>query len=141
MTRRRQAAFPTGKSFATWREEDSSIPPAIQRALRTLEWIGRAETLSISGPSGTGKSHFVEAIGHAAIDAGLKVSWFTLETLTQTITRSKVDASTTKVVQRICRSDLIVVDNRNAAGGPSRDRSSRSDRRCGLRAAQPRGHI
>lgn len=110
-TRRHQAAFPTGKSFATWREEDSSVPPAIQRALRTLEWIGRRETLSVSGPSGTGKSHFVEAIGHAAIDSGLKVSWFTLETLTQTIARSKVDASTTKVVQRICRSDLIVVDD------------------------------
>ena len=46
-----------------------------------------------------------------AIDAGLKVSWFTLGTLTQAITRSKVDASTAKVIQRICRADLIVVDN------------------------------
>ncbi|CAN5619963.1 IS21-like element IS100kyp family helper ATPase IstB [soil metagenome] len=109
--RRRNAAFPSGKTFHTWREEDSSISLATQRALRTLEWIGRAETLSISGPSGTGKSHFLEALGHAAIDAGLKVSWFTLESLTQTINRSKVDASTTKVVQRICRAELIVVDD------------------------------
>ncbi len=109
--RRRSASLPSGKTFATWREENSSIPLATQRALRTLEWVGRAETLSVSGPSGTGKSHLVEALGHAAIDAGLKVSWFTLETLTQTINRSKVDASTAKVVQRICRAELIIVDD------------------------------
>jgi DNA replication protein DnaC len=109
--RRRQASFPSGKTFASWREQDSSIPPAIQRALRTLEWVSRAENLSVSGPSGTGKSHFLESLGHAAIDSGLKVSWFTLETLTQTINRSKVDATTAKVVQKICRADLVVVDD------------------------------
>ena len=103
--------MPSGKTFESWREEDSSIPLVTQRALRALEWIGRAETLSISGPSGTGKSHFVEAPGHVAIDAGLRVSWFTLETLTPTINRSKVDASTAKVVQRICGAELIVIDD------------------------------
>jgi DNA replication protein DnaC len=109
--RRRQAAFPSGKTFEAWRKEDSSIPLPTQRALMTLEWIGRAENLAICGPSGTGKSHFCEGLGHRAIDQGLKVSWFTLETLTQTISRSKVDASTAKVVARICRADLIVVDD------------------------------
>jgi DNA replication protein DnaC len=109
--RRRQAAFPSGKTFDSWREQDASVPLQTQRALMTLEWVGRAENLSISGPSGTGKSHFCEALGHRAIDEGLKVSWFTLETLTQTITRSKVDASTARVVARICRGDLIIVDD------------------------------
>ncbi len=109
--RRHHAQFPAGKTFESWREQDSSIPVATQRALMTLEWVTRAECLSISGPSGTGKSHFVEALGHRAIDSGLRVSWFTLETLTQTIDRSKVDASTAKVVARICRADLIIVDD------------------------------
>jgi DNA replication protein DnaC len=109
--RRRPAAFPSGKTFDSWREQNSSIPVQTQRALMTLEWVGRAENLSISGPSGTGKSHFCEALGHRAIDEGLKVSWFTLETLTQTINRSKVDASTSKVVARICRADLTIVDD------------------------------
>ena len=71
--RRRQAQFPSGKTFESWREQDSSIPVATQRALMTLEWVQRTECLSISGPSGTGKSHFVEALGHKAIDSGLKV--------------------------------------------------------------------
>ena len=71
----------------------------------------RAENLAVAGPSGTGKSHFVEALAHAVIDAGMRVSWFTLESLTATIGRAKVDASITRTIARICRSDLIVVDD------------------------------
>lgn len=109
--RRKQAGFPSGKTFDAWRETDSSIPKATQNGLRTLEWIGRHESLCVSGPSGTGKSHFVEALGHLAIESGMKVSWFTLESLTTTVLRSKVDATTTKVVRKICQADLIVVDD------------------------------
>jgi DNA replication protein DnaC len=109
--RRKAAGFPTGKTFESWRADDSSIPAPTQSALRTLEWVGRAENLAVSGPSGTGKSHFVEALAHAVIDAGMRVSWFTLESLTATMGRAKVDASVTRVVARICRSELIVVDD------------------------------
>lgn len=110
-TRRKAAGFPTGKTFESWSAQTSSIPAPTQSALRTLEWVGRAENLAVAGPSGTGKSHFVEALGHAVIDAGMRVSWFTLESLTATIGRAKVDASVSKVVARICRSDLVVVDD------------------------------
>ena len=65
----------------------------------------------MSGPSGTGKSHFVEALAHKAIEADLRVAWFTLETLTATISRAKADGSTARTITRICRSDLIVVDD------------------------------
>ena len=39
--RRKTANFPTGKTFASWRPEESSIPEATQNALTTLEWVGR----------------------------------------------------------------------------------------------------
>lgn len=109
--RRKAAGFPAGKTFESWRDDDSSIPAPTQSALRTLEWVGRAENLAMAGPSGTGKSHFVEAIAHAVIDAGMRVSWFTLESLTITVGRAKVDASINKLIARICRSELIVVDD------------------------------
>lgn len=110
-TRRKSANFPTGKTFSSWRTEDSSIPEATQNSLSTLEWIGRAENLAVAGPSGTGKSHFVEALAHAAIEADLKVAWFTLESLTATIGKAKVDASIARTITKICRCDLIVVDD------------------------------
>jgi DNA replication protein DnaC len=109
--RRKQAGFPAGKTFESWRPDDSSIPAPTQQALQTLEWVGRAENLAMAGPSGTGKSHFVEAIAHAVIDTGMRVAWFSLETLTITVGRAKIDASVARVIARICRSDLIVVDD------------------------------
>jgi DNA replication protein DnaC len=109
--RRKTANFPSGKTFATWRPAESSIPAPTQQALSTLEWIGRAENLAVAGPSGTGKSHFVEALANTAIEADLRVAWFTLETLAATIGRAKADGSVARTVARICRVDLIVVDD------------------------------
>ncbi|MEV6971738.1 ATP-binding protein [Hamadaea sp. NPDC051192] len=51
--RRKTANFPSGKTLASWRPEESSIPEATQNALTTLEWVGRHENLVVSGPSGT----------------------------------------------------------------------------------------
>jgi len=109
--RRKTANLPAGKTFASWREADSTIPPGTQTGLASLEWIDRAENLAIAGPSGTGKSHFVEAIADKVIDAGMRVAWFTLESLTATIGRAAVDGTVTRTIQRIIRADLIVVDD------------------------------
>src|SRR5437762_3396702 len=109
--RRKTANFPTGKTLATWRPDESCISAATQQALSTPEWIGRAENLAVSGPSGTGKSHLVEALAHAAIEKDLRVAWFTLETLTAAISRARADGSAARTVTRICRADLIVVDD------------------------------
>ncbi|MET8980074.1 ATP-binding protein [Streptomyces sp. NPDC004539] len=91
--RRHSANFPTGKTLASWRAEDSTIPESTQNSLITLEWIGRAENLVIAGPSGTGKSHFTEGLAQAATEKDLRVAWFTLETLATVIGKSKVDAA------------------------------------------------
>ncbi|PBC66126.1 DNA replication protein DnaC [Streptomyces sp. TLI_235] len=108
---RKQANLPSGKTFESWKEEDSSIPLPTQHALMTLEWVGRAENLAVTEPSGTGKSHFAEALAHKAIDVGMQVCWFTLESLTATLGRAAVDNSVARAVAKITRCDLIVVDD------------------------------
>jgi DNA replication protein DnaC len=110
-TRRFAAGFPTGKTFASWDEAACSIPAPTQTALRTLEWVARAENLVVCGPSGTGKSFFLEALGQAAVEAGRKVTWFSLEALGAMVRRCRADDSVSKVVARILRADLIVVDD------------------------------
>ena len=104
------AGFPSGKTLDSWRPADSDIPKPTQQALITLEWVGRAENLVLWGPSGAGKSHLCEALAHAVIESGRRVAWFSLESLTATVSRAKVDASVQKVVARICRADFIVID-------------------------------
>jgi len=110
-TRRKAAGFPTGKTFDTWDETTSSIPAPTQRALRTLEWVGLHENLVVCGPSGTGKTHLLEALGHAAIDAGHHVSWFSLETLGGLVHRHRADDTITRAIRRIMRADLIIIDD------------------------------
>jgi DNA replication protein DnaC len=110
-TRRAAAAFPTGKTFDVWDPRLSSIPVPTQNALRTLEWIGRRENLVVCGPSGTGKTMFLEALGQAAVDAGRRVAWFTLESLGVLVRRHRADDSVTRAITRILRADLIVVDD------------------------------
>jgi len=73
--------------------------------------VGRAENLVVCGPSGTGKSFFLEALGQAAVDKGMKVSWFSLESLGEMVRRCRADDSVTRVVGRILRADLVAVDD------------------------------
>ena len=109
--RRRASQLPAGKTFDAWEPDASSIPKQTQQALRTLEWIGRAENLCICGPSGTGKSHLVEALGHLAIDAGKTVAWHTLESLAQLLRRHRADDSVAKAIAKLIRADLVVIDD------------------------------
>src|SRR6201987_3253708 len=91
--RRRASGLPAGKTFDAWEPDASVIPSQTQNALRTLEWVNRAEVLVVCGPSGSGKSHFIEALGHLAIDKGRAVSWHTLDSLAALFRRHRADDS------------------------------------------------
>ncbi|WP_331751741.1 IS21-like element helper ATPase IstB (plasmid) [Streptomyces sp. NBC_00723] len=108
---RRLAQLPSGKTFESWKETESSIPVPTQHALMTLEWVTRAENLAVAGPSGTGKNHLAEALANKAIDQGMKVAWFTLKSLTAHLGRAIVDNTVSRGVAKITRCDLIVVDD------------------------------
>lgn len=108
---RSRAGFPSGKTFESWEEQASSIPRPTQQALRTLEWVGRRENLCVCGPSGTGKSHYLESLSNLAVDRGMKVSWFSLEDLGGLVRRYRPDDTVAKAISRVCRADLIVVDD------------------------------
>jgi DNA replication protein DnaC len=109
--RRRASGLPAGKTFDAWEDKASVIPKPTQHALQTLEWVNRAEALVVCGPSGTGKSHFIEALGHLAIDKGRTVAWHTLESLAALFRRHRADDSISKAITKLIRSDLILIDD------------------------------
>jgi len=110
-TRRRASGLPAGKTLEAWDEGASSIPAATQQALRGLEWVERGENLCVCGPSGTGKSHFAEALGHLAIDKGKRVAWHTLESLEALVRRHRADDTVAKAISKLIRADLLIVDD------------------------------
>ena len=70
-----------------------------------------AENLVVCGPSGTGKTFFLEALGQAAVEAGIKVAWFALEDLGVLVRRHRADDTVTRAVGRILAAELVVVDD------------------------------
>ena len=110
-TRRRKARLPTGKTFDTWDPKMSSIPTPTQDGLRTLEWVTRHENVVVCGPSGTGKSMFLEALGHHVIDTGGNVAWFSVEELGTLVRAHRIDDTITKAIKPILRADLVIVDD------------------------------
>lgn len=109
--RRAKAGFPTGRSFETWDEAASSIPVPTQAALRTLEWVRRRENLVVCGPSGTGKTMLLEALGQLAVESGLKVTWFSLEGLGVLVRAHRADDSVTRAIAKVLRADLVMIDD------------------------------
>jgi DNA replication protein DnaC len=110
-TRRRRAHFPAGKTFESWSDTRSSVPAATLRALRSLEWVARAENVVVAGPQGTGKSHLLEAIGHHAVGQGLVVAWFSVEDLGALVRRHRVDDSVSKAFTTLAGAQLTVIDD------------------------------
>ena len=54
------------------------------------------------GPAGTGKSHVLVALGHAAVDAGHRVRYFSAAELVDTLYRGLADNSVGRVIETIC---------------------------------------
>jgi len=71
--RLKAAAFPVVKTIEEFDLSASSIPTPTFAYLTSLEWISAKENLALIGPAGTGKSHTLIALGHAAVHAGHRV--------------------------------------------------------------------
>lgn len=89
--RMRAAGFPVTKTLDGFDVAASSIPVATFDYLASLEWIRAAENVCLIGPAGTGKSHILVALGHAAVEAGHRVRYFTAAELVETLYRGLAD--------------------------------------------------
>jgi DNA replication protein DnaC len=109
-TRMKTAAFPVAKTLDELDRSACSIPGRTIDYLATLEWITAKENLCLIGPPGTGKSHFLVALGIAAVQAGRKVRYFTAANLAETLYRGLARNSVGRVIENLLRNDLILVD-------------------------------
>ena len=108
--RLKAAAFPVTKTIDDFDVAASSVKVPTFDYLASLEWITARENLCLVGPAGTGKSHLLVALGHAAVDAGHRVRYFTAAELVETLYRGLADNSVGRVIEAILRADLILID-------------------------------
>jgi DNA replication protein DnaC len=109
-TRLRAAGFPVAKTLDEFNMALSSLPQATFDYLASLEWIHASENLCLVGPAGTGKSHLLIALGHAAVATGMRVRYFVAADLVETLYRGLADNSVAKIIDTVLRADLVIVD-------------------------------
>ena len=121
--RLKAAGFPVTKALDEFDVAVSSVKPATFDYLASLEWITARENVCLVGPAGTGKSHLLVALGHAAVDTGKRVRYFTAAELVEALYRGLADNSVGRVIETILRADLILIDL--CRGGNYADRGCR----------------
>ena len=108
--RLRAAGFPVAKTLDEFNVALSSVPQATFDYLSSLEWIRATENLCLVGPAGTGKSHLLLALGHAAVGQGLRVRYFAAADLVEALYRGLADNSVAKIIDSLLRADLVIID-------------------------------
>jgi len=104
------AGFPVRKALDEFKVQLSSVPQATFDYLAGLEWIRARENSLLIGPAGTGKSHLLIALGHAAVEAGHRVRYFAATDLVETLYRGLADNSVGRLIDGLLRADLILLD-------------------------------
>jgi len=110
--RLRRASFEQHK---TLEEFDFVFNPGIPKSkvidLATCVFVERRENVLLVGPTGTGKSHLAQALGHRACRAGHTVLYVAAHDLLKQLRAARADGSYDRRLLRFTTPDLLIVDD------------------------------
>lgn len=79
--------------------------------LATCEFVARRENVLVVGPTGVGKSHVAQAIGHRACFAGFSVLYVPARHMLTELRAARADASYERRMLRYTSPDLLIIDD------------------------------
>ena len=88
-----------------------SVPKAKVLDLATCAFVGKRENILLVGPTGTGKSHLAQALGHRAVMAGHTALFTTAERVFTELRAARADGSRDRLLQRYTAPDVLIVDD------------------------------
>ena len=99
------------------------LDKAQMRQLATGRWIREHHNIAITGPTGTGKTFIACALAHHACRSGFRALYRRLPRLFEELTLAHADGTYTRLLARLARIDVLVIDDWGLA--PLRDQDRR----------------
>ncbi|HSW64486.1 MAG TPA: IS21-like element helper ATPase IstB, partial [Dissulfurispiraceae bacterium] len=87
------------------------LDKAMTLSLATCQWIRNHHNVIITGPTGIGKSYLAEAFAHKACREGLSAVYYRCPRLFRELAIAKGDGSYLKLLNKIAKMDLLVIDD------------------------------
>lgn len=110
--RLRKASFEHAKTLEDF---DFHFNPKLPRAklleLAAVSFVAKRENVALIGPTGTGKSHAAQAIGHRACMAGYNVLFVPAHRLLDDLRGARADGSHERRLLRYTSPDVLIVDD------------------------------
>ena len=110
--RLRRAQFRTTKTLEQF---DFERLPKLNRALvhdlATGRYLHEKAPVLIVGPSGIGKSHLAQALGHCAVRQGVDVVFSTCTALTQSLNSARATGTYERKLTTLARVPLLIIDD------------------------------
>jgi len=108
-----------GIDYAAQRELDR----AVVRQLATCRWVNEHHNVVITGATGTGKTYVACALAQQACRKGYRAVYRRASRLTDELTLARADGSYARVLARLARVDVLIIDD--WAHAPLRDQERR----------------
>lgn len=103
------------KHQATVEDIDFRTPRGLDKSLflslASCQWITSRHNVIITGPTGIGKSYIAEAFANKACREGLTARYYRASRLFQELAMAKGDGSYAVLLQKIAKTDLLVIDD------------------------------
>jgi DNA replication protein DnaC len=87
------------------------LPKSKLLELSTCGFVGKRENVALVGPTGTGKSHVAQSIGHRACMAGYSVLFVPAHRLLEDLRAARADGSHERRAQRYTAPNLLIIDD------------------------------
>ena len=109
----REAKLSVSKTFATLEGGGLSKPnqAVLAKLQQDMDGAHNADNVLLIGPSGTGKTHIANALGHRLVEQGVRCKLFPAIALVQYLQQAKRDLDLMTAMTRLDKYRVIIIDD------------------------------